>query len=171
MKLISYNEEFITEFGKISKYCYGSNSINWLYNSPDAIIYPGETFFKDGREWRYEGEDKFTDLGEASMKEAEEKIKDAIDLLAGNESILYYFDYWAGEDDPGQDGYVIMQNPIRVIKASRDITDALNDMGALSGNMFTTNGLKPTKDPRVLIDFANEVLDFLDELDQNTPAQ
>jgi hypothetical protein len=162
MRSISYNEEFITEFGKVSKFRYGNSSPQWVYHSIDEKVYFGDTFIKDGHEWRYEGEDKFTDLGEASMREAQDKIKDAIELLEGNESILYMFDYWAGEEDPEQDHYVIMQNPIRVIKINHDITDALNDMGALSGDMFTTNGLKPTKNPRVLIDLANEVLDNSD---------
>ena len=161
MKSISYNEEFITEFGKISKYRYGSNLINWLYHGPGAIIHPGETFFKDGHEWQYDGEDKFTDLGEAALKEAEKKIKDAIELLEVNESCLYCFDYMDGDEDK-QDDYVIMQNPIHVIKIAHKIMNALDDMGATNGYMFTTNGLKPTKDPRVLIDFAEEVLDNSD---------
>ena len=162
MESISYNEEFITDFGKITKYRYGNASIGWLYHSPGAIIHPGETFFRDGHEWRYDSEDKFTDLGEASMKEAEKKIVEAIDFLAGNGAILYQFEYWAGEDDPGQDDYVILQNPIRVIKINREIVGALNDMGATSGNMFIADRLKPTKDPKVLIDFVNEVLDNSD---------
>jgi len=162
MKSISYNEEFITEFGKITKYRYGNASINWLYHSPGAIIHPSETFFKDGHEWRYDGEDKFTDLGDASMREAQDKINDAIELLEGNEACLYCFDYMDGDEDK-QDDYVILQNPIRVIRIDRGITDALNDMEALSGDMFITNGLKPAKDPRVLIDFANEVLDEISE--------